>query len=45
MSEISVGVYHSRALQLAEAMKLCWADLSSYAAAAALLAAQRDFVQ
>jgi hypothetical protein len=38
MSEISVGVYHSRALQLAEAMKLCWADLSSYAAAAALLA-------
>ncbi len=38
MNEISVGVYHSRALQLAKAMKVCWADLSSYAAAAALLA-------
>ena len=38
MAEISVGVYHGRALQLAKAMKLCWADLPSYAAAAALLA-------
>ena len=38
MDEISVSVYHGRALQLANAMKLCWADSSSYAAAAALLA-------
>jgi|ERR1019366_2999216 hypothetical protein len=38
MAEISVGVYRSRALQLAKAMNLCWSDLSSYAAAAALLA-------
>ncbi len=38
MGETSVGIYHGRALQLAKAMKLCWADLSSYGAAAALLA-------
>ncbi|MGB8889563.1 MAG: hypothetical protein WCC87_22765 [Candidatus Korobacteraceae bacterium] len=38
MAEISVGIYHGRALQLANAMKLCRDDLPSYAWAAALLA-------
>jgi hypothetical protein len=38
MPEISVGIYHGRALQLANAMKLCRDDLPSYAWAAALLA-------
>lgn len=32
------SVYHSRAVQLAGAMKLCQDDLSAYASAAALLA-------
>jgi hypothetical protein len=38
MAEISVELYHGRALQLANAMKLCRDDLPSYAWAAALLA-------
>jgi hypothetical protein len=35
---MSVTVYHDRALQLADAMKLCLDDLVSYASAGALLA-------
>lgn len=38
MSEPVAAVYHDRALQLTNAMKLCRDDLSSYASAAALLA-------
>jgi hypothetical protein len=38
MDEIRIKVYHGRALQLANAMKLCRDDLPSYAWAAALLA-------
>jgi len=38
MDEIRISVYHGRALQLADAMKLCRDDLTAYAAAAALLA-------
>jgi hypothetical protein len=38
MGEISVGVYHSRALQLANAMELCHDGMSAYASAVALLA-------
>lgn len=38
MDETGVSVYHGRALQLANAMKLCRDDLRAYASAAALLA-------
>jgi hypothetical protein len=38
MDEISVVVYHGRALQLADAMKLCHDDMVAYAAAVGLLA-------
>jgi hypothetical protein len=38
MVEASFTVYHRRATQLADAMKLCRDDLSAYASAAALLA-------
>ena len=38
MAEISVGIYHGRALQLSNAMQVCRDDLRSYAWAAALLA-------
>ena len=38
MAEASFTVYHRRATQLADAMKLCRDDLSAYASAAALLA-------
>lgn len=38
MAEISVGVYRSRALQLAKAMNLCHDGMESYASAVALLA-------
>jgi len=36
--EVRLTVYHRRATQLADAMKLCQDDLSAYASAAALLA-------
>lgn len=38
MVDVRVAVYHDRATQLADAMKLCQDDLPAYAAAAALLA-------
>jgi hypothetical protein len=38
MVEARFTVYHRRATQLADAMKLCQDDLSAYASAAALLA-------
>jgi hypothetical protein len=38
MAEISIGVYHSRALQLANAMELCHDGMSAYASAVAILA-------
>lgn len=38
MDEASLEVYRSRALQLANAMRLCAEDCSSYASAVALLA-------
>jgi hypothetical protein len=38
MNEEGFGVYHRRAIQLADAMKLCQDDLPSYGSAAALLA-------
>lgn len=38
MDEVGLEVYRSRALQLANAMKLCGDDLLSYASAVALLA-------
>lgn len=38
MDEIGVSVYHSRALQITDAMQLCRDDLAAYGSAAALLA-------
>jgi len=38
MLDVRVSVYHRRATQLADAMRLCEDDLSAYASAAALLA-------
>ena len=38
MIELRFAVYHRRATQLADAMKLCQEDLSAYGSAAALLA-------
>jgi hypothetical protein len=38
MDEISVRVYHDRALQLANAMELCHDDMTAYCSAVALLA-------
>lgn len=38
MAEATYGVYHLRAMQMADAMKLCQEDLPSYGSAAALLA-------
>lgn len=38
MAATDLGVYHQRAIQLANAMKLCQDDLPSYASAVALLA-------
>ena len=38
MAEISLGVYHGRALQLANAMELCHDDMTGYSAAVGLLA-------
>lgn len=38
MVDPSFAVYHRRAIQLADAMKLCRDDLTAYASAAALLA-------
>lgn len=38
MDKPGLWVYHHRALQLADAMKLCRDDLASYAAGAAILA-------
>ncbi len=38
MADASFAVYHRRAFQLANAMKLCKDDLVAYASAAALLA-------
>jgi len=38
MDEIRAGIYHNRALQLANAMQLCHDDIGSYAAAVGLLA-------
>jgi hypothetical protein len=45
MDEPNLGVYHARALQLADAMKLCRGDLSSYAAGQPFLGPQRDLLQ
>ena len=38
MSDIGLSVYHTRALQLADAMQLCRDDMDAYGSAAALLA-------
>ena len=38
MGEISVGVYHGRALQLADAMELCHDDVRGYSATVSLFA-------
>lgn len=38
MIHASLAVYHRRAMQLADAMKLCQVDLAAFASAAALLA-------
>lgn len=38
MGQVDFSTYHQRAKQLADAMRLCWDDLTAYATAAALLA-------